>query len=173
MVELTPKPKPKTNLASKVLFYLSLFLLLITLGFLLFLHFYLVPLKEKEMQAAKDKLAQQKTPLKELENELSQEKERINTLALLINYREKAIPFLAAIEQSTHKNIKWNSLQVEVKKRSLLLSGEARDLPSLTEELIYLNRSSNFFQVKLNSISLKEGSVNFELSLQVSPNLFK
>ncbi|MCD6550215.1 hypothetical protein J7K24_01565 [bacterium] len=173
MVELAPKPKPKTNLASKALFCISLVLLIATLGLLVFLHFYLVPVKEKEMQSLQDKLTQQQTPLKKLEKELSEEQARINTLSLLINYRKKATPFLAAVEQSTHKNIKWNSLQVDTEKGSLSLSGQAIDLPSLTQELMYLNRSSNFSQVELSNIAIKEGLVSFKLSLQVAPNLFK
>lgn len=184
MVEIIPKPVEEVPFWQRILFPLSLFLLLITI----FSYPLLIFLERRipaEIQKLEAEIAQSKSQeVIDLEDELKKKKKKIDDFSKIISQRKFPTKFFGFAEGSFSETKKFASLihpQVQILDFSLNLKDGKLNISGLTENFVTLEQQYLIFkkeplvkEVNLASFSVgKEGKVNFSFDLTFDPSVFK
>jgi hypothetical protein len=183
-IEIIPKPVEEIPFWLRILFPLSLFLLLVTI-FSYLLLIYLEKRIPAQIQKLDAEIAQAKGPeIMALEQELKMKKKKIDDFSEIINRRPFPTKFFGFAEGSFSETKKFASLihpQVQISGFSLNLKDGKLNISGLTENFVTLEQQYLIFQkeplakeVNLSSFSVgKEGKVNFSFDLSFDPMIFK
>ena len=183
-IEIVPKPVEEVPFWQRILFPLSLFLLLVTI-FSYFLLIYLEKRIPAQIQKLEIEISQSKSPeLISLEQELKMKQEKIDDFSEIIRQRPLPRKFFGFAEGSFSETKKFASLihpQVQILGFSLNLKDGKLNISGLTENFTTLEQQYLIFQkeplikeVNLSSFSLgKGGKLNFSFDLSFDPSVFK
>jgi len=173
-VEIVPKPKAKPKKIVSFLFYLSLVVLILTVG----IYFSLYSLEKKEAQKLErleGRLAQQETKeMKDLRKNLKKDEEKINDFSILLDSYRCGTDFFEFLEGITHPKVMWLNANLNLVEFKLTITGKTDGFNTLTQQLLVLEKNSKIKDLKLSSLSLVGGEeVSFGLELSLSPELFE
>jgi len=174
MVEIIPKPLAKTPKWQKLLPYFAIAILIITiLGY-----FILNNSLEKSRQTLKDledTLVKLKTPEKEsLEKEILNYQKKIKDFSILIEQHLIVSNFFNLLEKITHPRIWFSDFELKPREAQVSLSGEAGSFLALGQQILIFKGEKKIQEIKLDNVSLDEkGKIKFDLSLSLSPEVFK
>jgi len=184
MVEIVPKPIEEIPFWQRILFPLSLFLLLVTM-FSYPLLIYFEGKIPAQIQKLETEIAQSKGPeVIALEKELKMKQKKIDDFSEVIIQRPLPRKFFGFAEGSFSETKKFASLihpQVQILGFSLSLKNGKLNISGLTENFTTLKQQYLIFQkeplikeVNLSSFSVgKDGKVNFSFDLTLDPNIFQ
>jgi hypothetical protein len=174
MVEVIPKTiKEKAPKFQYILFWFS-FLLLILVALL----FHLFNYQEKRATIAladlKRKIAQTRTPQQiALEKEIVTYQKKIEDLSILLNSHKQTSLFFETLEKSTLPGVYFSSLNLDLKDNLAILSGAAKDLSTLSRQLLVFENNSLIEKAEVSEIKFsEEGDIIFKVDLLFSPEIF-
>lgn len=183
MIEIVPKPVEEIPFWQRILFPLSLFLLLVTmLSYLLLI--YLEKKVPAEIQKLEVEISQSKSPeVTSLEQELKIKQQKIDDFSKIINQRPFPTKFFGFVEGSFSETKKFASLihprvqilgfSLNLKDGKLNISGLTENFTTLEQQYLIFQKESLVKEVNLSSFSVgKEGKVNFSFDLSFDPGIF-
>jgi hypothetical protein len=174
MVEIIPKPTKKILPWERVLMYISLGLLLVSI-ISFFLLNYFVSQSKKELQKSEDALNSIKT-----EKEIALEKEvfgyqaKIKDFSSILAGHLYPSKFFSFFEKLCHPKVWFSQIDFNVDNCSLSLSGETTDFLTLEQQLRIFKKEPLIKSVILSDLSVGgEGLVSFSLSIILDQNILK
>jgi len=174
MVEIIPKPAAKLPNWQNILFYFSFGLILMVVLTYFILDIYLnkaeTTSKNLEETLAREKTAEEIV----LEKEVFGYQRKIEGFSKLINQHLFSSKFFEFIEKNSHPQVWFSKLDLNPVKGEAKLTGEAENFTILHQQLQILRANPLVKNLNLVKITIgKEGRVNFELNLDLDPDLFK
>lgn len=174
MVEIIPKPTEKMPAWQNILFYLSFIFLLVTVFAYFLLGVYLK--KDKvALENLKEALRKEKTAEEiALEEEISTYQKKIGDFAKLANQHLFSSKSFEFIEKNTHPQVWFSRVEFHPETREMKLTGETENFVTLAQQIQIFRNNSTVKNFYLTNIEIgKEGKVNFNLNLNLDPDLFK
>lgn len=174
MVEIIPKPKEKIPTWQIVLFYFSI-LLLVGALLTLFLLENLQKDLSRTLENLKASLTREKTPEeKALEEGVFKSKDKINNFAFLFENRKINSNLFPLLEKICHPKVMFTDFNLDSWGRKLTLLGRTKNFQSLGQQISIFKQEEQIIRVDLFNISIaKEGEIRFEVTLLISPEVFK
>lgn len=172
-IKIAQKPKIKT-IALNILFYFSLFLVLISVSGFFILDYYKgkdsETLKNLEAVLAKEKTSEEAA----MEKEISEYRKKINDFSSLIKSRENLANFLPFIESKTHPQVQWTAIDLNLKDFQVSLSGTTENLQTLQQQILIFKNEKLIEDFNMSGFSAKKGEkINFDFKFSLSPEIFK
>jgi len=174
-VQIIPKPKPKVPRWVRGTFWLSLILMIVSVGLFFFLQAQVSSL-DHQKQALERQLANITTSSsqKELEREISKLSEKIQDFSYILKDHKKSSKFFEFLQDSTHPKVQFVSLNLDVKNYQAHLTGKTENFKTLGEQLLILKQNKNIKGLDVSNIILdREGKVKFDLMFSFSQELIK
>lgn len=169
MVEIIPKKISKSPCWLSILFYLSIFFLLITIvGFFLL---------RSSIDKGEEQLASIEAAFYNIRNEENLELEKkvlkgsdkIRNFSILSSAHLKPSSIFPLIEKVTHPLVWFSSFNFSTKDGALSLGGQAENFEVLGQEVIILREEESIKNVDLKNISTdKEGKISFTVSFSLN-----
>lgn len=173
VIEIIPKEKAKPLRWQDVLFYISLFLLLVSIISYFALDYFIKGADQrlKELEA---KLTEIKSPQQiALEEEVLDYKEKIEDFALLFNAHQKSSNFFDFLEKNTHPKVFFSELNLNTRGNRVSLSGRAENFQTLGQQLLIFQNSEYIQNLNLSGVRIgKEGEIKFNFDFSLTPRLF-
>jgi len=171
MVEIIPKPTKKAPFWQDILLYISIVVVVLAIA-AYFLLGYFIGENEKVLREKENILAQSITKEeRDLEKAIFQQKQRIDDFASLINQQKISSNFFTFLEETTHPQVWFSKLSLNLPKAQAELSGEA-EKTVLGQQLLIFKENEQILNVSLNDIQPKEGEiVSFAISLSFNPGI--
>lgn len=174
MIEIIPKPEKEPARWPKILFYLSLALLIgAILGYFVLDYF------EKRASLTLEDLEERLQELstseeKVLEEEVLLYQKQINDFSTLLEEHKIASNSFEFLEKITHPRLWFNDFSLNLETYQMTVIGSAPDFPTLGQQLIIFQKEKSIKEVNLTDISLgEEGKVSFGFDLSLDPQIFK
>jgi len=173
-MEIIPKPSKKPSFWLNILFYCSISLFLILIAFYFVLG-HLSKNLEMEVQSLERTLALGKTPLEiALEQEVFASQRKINDFSRLVEGRVSATNFFDFLEGICHPKVWFSKINLEPGIAQAKVSGRAESFSVLSQQLLIFKEERLIKKTDLDQIKIsKEGGVDFEIELFLSPSVFK
>ena len=174
MIEIIPKPAPKTPLWQNILFYVSLSLLVISV----ICYFGLSHFQKKSFQTLKaldqEMAAKQTSEDKALEAEVISYKKKIGDFSVLLSQHQMASKFFGAFEKMVHPRVWFSDFNLDLEKCKVTVSGSTDSFWTLGQQLLIFKRQPLIKEVNLSGVSIgTEGDIRFAFNLLFSPKIFK
>ena len=172
-IEIAPKKAVTgVSLGTDILFYFSIALLLIVVGSYLFLSD-LERQLQNEILKLTEVVNQEIRAHREDEFFLKEQETRIKDFGYLIGAHSDASIFFDYLERVTHPKVWFDSIELDADNLRVSLTGIAESFLVLGQQILALKEDHAFREVNLNSFSLEEEGVIFDLEIFVSPIIFK
>lgn len=165
MVEIIPKQIPGAANWLNTLFYLSLFLLLISIISFFLLGGFL----GKNEQASADldealSLLQSPENLT-LEKEVLSYQKKINSFSQLKGEHFQPSGLFEIIEQNSHPQVWFTQFNLETDQKKVTLAGKTQSFETLGQQLLIFQKAEEIREVNLEKVSIsKESKIEFSLS---------
>lgn len=174
MVEIIPKKEKKTPSLINILFYLSLLLLIITIGGYFALD-YLQKDLERERVNFEKRITEKETPeRKVLEKKIKEYQKRINDLSILLNAHQRSSSFFPFLEKLSHPKVFFSNLDLNLSNYEASLGGQTDNFQILGQQFLIFKTEKSIKSVNLTKISIgEEGKVEFTFKLSLDPQIFK
>lgn len=172
-MEIIPKESSNSSKGLGFLFYFSLILFLsFVVSFFIFKYHVLVQ-AQKEMKTLEVILIEGMTPEKlAMERELLGYEKKIDKFSTLIARQTKGSKFFSAFEKVVHPQVWFSEISLNIREGIVGLSGHAKDLEVVEEQLLIIHNQVWFKSVSLEAISTTEGEeVNFNLLISFDLSL--
>jgi len=159
----------------KILFVFSIFLLLVVLAIFAYNQFSKIPANAKNISDINGKLAAQGTAEQLLEKDLVLGAEsKINEFKKLYNEKPNFNVYFDKFETWVYPRVSFSSSSINVNNAEITLKGETDVLQSVMQQMILLDAQKDILSYNISNIEINNSkSVTFDLSLKVSPELFK
>ena len=173
MVEIIPKPIEKTPLWINVILLISIIVSVAAVGTYLFLG-YSVNKSQKILEEKERELAQPLSPEeKALEGEILKYRQKLDDFSFFIEKHQMASGFFAFLEKTTHPQVLFSRLKLDIQEAEVQLSGES-EKTALGQQLLIFRQNEKKIKTELTALRPEEGEdVNFTVSLSLSPEIFK
>ena len=173
-VKIIPKPKPKTPVLVKVLFWLSLILLMSCVAAFFFLQNKNTSLKEEKLVLQKQITEEDSGEQKTLENEILGISQKIKDFSELFQEHRITSKLFDLLKSSCHKRVRFTSLNLQSQSQQITLAGETDNFQTLGEQFLIFRQNENTRDLKVLNISLdKEGKVNFNITFFLPSEFFQ
>jgi len=175
MVEIIPKPAPKTPLWQNVIFYLAVFLAVISVASYFILNYYQekasLALKDVEIALEEDETRHE---ISILEKEIFNYREKITDFSGIFYTHQYVSKIFNFIESVTHPRTVWLSFDFDVSKLTLSLIGQTQSFQTLGQQFLILKGQESIEKIELFDIKLeKEGEIVFMLKINFNSNFLK
>ncbi|MCD6233226.1 hypothetical protein J7J81_02490 [bacterium] len=170
---LIPREKIKPSPITAFLFYFSLIVLMGSVAVTVWLQFKVNPLKKK-FEENKILISKIKTPEDEvIEKEMLEAKKTLKDFWEVFEKRKVVSRFFVLLENTTHPQVFFDNMNLNVKDGKLRLDGHTENFRDLGEQML-LQRENKFVEdVKLRKVSFnKTGGIDFSLELLLNPKIF-
>jgi len=173
MVEIIPKPVKKGPLAGDIFLYASVTFLILAAA-LYFLSGYALKERKQFLDGQETKLTQMKTQeMQKIEREVFYYKSKIDSFSFLLGQHTACSNLFLLLEETTHPQIWFSKLDLDVGKSSVVLSGQG-EKNSLGQQLMIFSQDERLSASQLTSIKPEKGEVvSFEITLFPRPEIFK
>lgn len=170
-VEFIPKQEQKP-IFGQMFFVIVSFVLLAGVAFSIFFLQQSVEGARKEFAALDKTFTEEIRPLKEeLSAKLQDYKEKTEVLKSVLDERKNALAFLDLLEQTTHPDVFFGTLNGDMKTGVFELEGEAQDFIVLEQQRLIWNNKEEL-QSELKNISLNEGgAAGFTVEFIIAPEI--
>ena len=178
VIKFIPKKEEKVSWKKKRQFYISLLLFLAVFISSVFLYYENQKLSKNFVQL-KEEILKSKTPEEiNLEKNVIAYKRKIDDFSTLLENHSFPSQFFKFLEDNTQSQIVFQSLNFDVPKNKVDLTGEADSFQTLQRQLLIFENSNFIKDVSLSDVGFifsKNGKkkVGFSLSLILSNNLLK
>lgn len=173
-IEIIPKREIRPILKENIVFYVSLFLLILSLAIFFFLDYYQRKNLE-ELRELEQILTRQKT--KEeigLEQKVLGTKRKIENFSPLISAHKKVSKLFSFLEKITHPNIFFYNLDLKAARGRAELKGKTTEFKSLGQQLLTLEEEALIEKTELSDLRIgEEGGIEFSIKLLLKPEIFK
>ncbi len=174
-VSLIPKKEEKFNLAKilSILFYISIFLVLVSLG-LLFFFDNSVKKANKNLGDLEQTFTSQKSPeFLKLEQDVLDSKQKIRDFETISAQHRFTLNIFTALEKSTHPKVWFSAFELIPLSFKVSLTGEASDFKTLGEQILIFKENTDIKDASLSEAILNpKGIVEFKLQLTFNPQVF-
>lgn len=171
-IEITPQSKIKTSVRIIILLVIDFLLL----AGLLTSYFYFDGSSKKIIELLK-KSPQEiflEEQLKEKETELSLDEEKINAFGKLLADHRNTVELFNLLEKVSLPNVWFSKFDFNYAQQAIGVSGQTDNFVNLWQQIDILKKEPLFKDINLTGVGVgKEGGVEFSLSLQVNPEVFK
>lgn len=174
MEGLIPKPEKKAPKWKNNLFYLSILMLIITIGsYAGFVHF--LDEANRLIQAKNIEIQEIGSPEQKISNEKVLKYERkINDFLNLTNNYQYASNFLKFLETSVINGVVLTNMSLDVLESKAELTGNADSFQILGQQQDFFKNSGMLAKTNLISTAInKEGKVSFIFDLSINPEMFQ
>lgn len=170
MTEIIPKELPKLPGWLNILFYILVFLFIVSIATFFILNNSLNN-SLRNLEDLESIISRDKTPKDlSLEAEILSYKEKIQDFRFISEEHKTNTKSFTFIEEIVHPFIWFSSYELFTKESKLLLFGEAKDFQSLGQQLLVLGEREELNDFKLTSASInKEGQIDFDLLIYFKP----
>jgi hypothetical protein len=171
-MEIIPKPKRKIPSLETIFLYFSILVFIFSI-FASFYFWFEEKSKRKEISQIEEKISILKTPeIKKKEEEVLKYQKKISDFSNLIKehlFYSKIFPYL---EQKTHKQIYFSSMDLDFENSTISLSGQSPSFSILAQQLEVFKEGP--FKAQLKEITLgKEGKVDFKIEITFDKSILK
>ena len=112
-------------------------------------------------------------PKEEIEKEFIQFYSQLTNIRTLLESYTAITPFFAALEDNTKADVGFSDMMINVKERTVNMSGFARSYEVLAGQVAVYEKMPSVQRVSLASARRTEDTVSFELRMILEPDLFK
>jgi Tfp pilus assembly protein PilN len=173
MVKVIPKEEAKEK-ESKVmilLFWLAIFSFIFVSG-LFFVLDWQIKSADQALDQLEKELAKVGTPEQlALKNTVYDYKRKIDDIPILLEKHKKPTKVFNLLKTTVHPNVWFSSFQLITERNFLFLSGRAKDLTSLSQQIAIFEKNPQIEKVNLSSAGLaKDGGVEFKLEINLLPS---
>ncbi len=167
------------------LFYFALVFLVLSLSAYFFINYRIGEIKEsiKTTQREIRETEERVDRFKEKEEKVMEHESVINDYIQLLERRTVLTSFLTALEKSTHSQVQFSEVNIDVSQRTARLNGVARNLEALEQQYYIFKDFSLVSETEVSPIErvelqnfreegVEEG-VSFEFALALNPEIFK
>jgi len=172
--ELIPKERVKASSIINKLFLLSLILLIILGGVYAFLKYknHSIQSKIKDAENQIVKINSEKDS--GTEKYIFDAQKKISDFSKVFKNHKIASNFLAFINESSNKEVKFLELNFNTKTNNVSLRGETENFDTLGKQILNLQKSDLVKGLDMSNISLnKEGKVDFTIIFSLDSKIFK
>lgn len=169
-IEIIPKAKRGLERPSfkNVLFYISIALLVLTLGSWLYLNYRyskdLERLGELKQQLTKEKTREQIR----LEQKVLSTKKKIRVFSDLVSSHQRPSKFLEFLEQNIHPQVVLTELNLKPLSKQIQIEGSAKGFKFLQQQLELFRKKEPVKEVRLLEIKVgKKGGLRFSITINL------
>lgn len=177
-IEIIPKERKRSAFESKpfnILYFLSLSLLVLSIGSYIAMFFFLKSYSKK-LEEVKNSISQAESKeVKELESGLLEAKDKIDVFADVFASYQKTSGLFGFLKESCHEKVFFYDTDISPDSLKVEISGRAETFKILGEQiLIFKEKKEIVRDLLLSSISIaQEGGINFKLTLNLYPKVFE
>lgn len=173
MVEIIPKEIPQTPKWLNILFYVSLLLLVFSLAGYFILG--------SSIKGGQEILKNLRTSIQEgqtvertaLEKEILNYQKKIKDFSIIADKHLQLSGVFPVLEGVTHPKVWFSQFNLDVKNKSLSLTGTTQSFETLGQQLLILKKEDFVEKASLSSISMdRTGKINFSLSVLLNEKIF-
>ena len=173
MVEIIPKEIPQTPKWLNILFYASLILLIFSLAGYFILG--------SSLKGGQEALKNLRVSIQEgqtaeriaLEKEILSYQKKIKDFSIVADNHLESSRLFPALEKATHPKVVFSQFNLDVKNKSLGLTGTTQSFETLGQQPLILQERDFVEKARLDSISMdKSGKINFSLSISLNEKIF-
>lgn len=170
MAEIIPKELPKLPGWLNILFYILIFLFIVSIASFFILNNSLNN-SLKELGDLESIISKDKTPKNlSLEAEVLDYRGKIQDFKFISEGHNNNTKSFTFLEEIVHPFVWFSSYELFTKESKLLLSGETKNFESLGQQLLILAEREELNDFKLSSASInKEGQIDFNLLIYFKP----
>lgn len=174
-IEIIPKEEIKPSPWQKILLYIVVFLLLLSIAGYFLLDYYFIEKANQEIQDLETKISEAKTPQQiALEEELKSYQKKIDDFSSLFAKHKKGSNFFDFLEKNTHPKVYFSELSLNIKGNQVNLSGQTESFKILGEQLLIFRNADLIQDLKLSKVgSSEEGKIEFTFIFSLKPQLFQ
>ena len=173
-IKLTPQ-KLKVTLAKKILFFLSLFLIVASLATHLSLKYYFIKKASLRLESAEVAI-KEKTTKEGAEHAqvVSAWERKSNDFKILLDNHKFGSKFFENFEELAHPKVWFSEISLDLDKGEASLSGKTDSFQHLKQQLSFFRNSPFVKECKLSDLFLAErGGVQFDLVFILKTEVFK
>lgn len=174
-IEIIPKKEAEVPSWQNILFYILIFLLLVSISVYFILDYYFIKKADQKLQNLNETIEKARSPQRiALEKEIINYKEKIDNFGSLILQHQRTSNFFDSLEKITHPNVFFSDINLEVRRNSVELSGETESFQSLGQQLFIFRKTEFIKSFTISNIKIgKEGEIQLTFNLSLDPNVFK
>jgi len=175
MVEIIPRPVEKTPMWHNLLLFLSVVILIITIGIYFFLSRSQTKAKQ-DLDGLNKNIAELETSeRKNLENETLQYKKKIEDFNLVFANHRASSKLFEFLEDLIHPKVQLSRFELNTDQATVKFDGKTDSFVTLGQQLIIFRQNENITQTNLPEISIseKELGINFTFDLVVQPDFLR
>jgi len=174
MVEIIPRPVEEVDRWQKILIYLFIFLVIVSIGgyFLLasFQKSSEVYIEELEIRLTQGRTSERTV----LEQESLNYKKKIEAISPFLEAHLLGSKFFEFLENNTHPRIFFSKLNLSIEESRAILSGNTDSFSTLEQQLSVFNQDDLIENLSLTRVFLnKEGRIDFDLEILLKTTIFK
>ncbi len=166
----------ETSIVGVVLLIASFLILLIVVGGFVYLQFSALPKDAKRITELNTTLATQRSEeAKQIETQAHDIENFVNDFKILFTNRSKLLVFFTAFETWTHPKISYSNFSLNAEAHTATMTGTTTDFKPIIQQMSIFRKQPliTSFEVSDAKASGEGGAVTFNLSLTLSPELFK
>jgi len=174
MVEIIPRRVAPLPFWLKILFYLLVTLLVISLlSFLILSSFQ--RRSAKTLQNLELEISQERTPQRILlESKILTEQKKIDNFTRLLETHYLASKIFPFLEENSHPQVWFSQLDINPKEGQVIVSGLAKSFSALGQQIYIFQKEALVQDLKLSEVALgKGGEIEFTLDFSFDPKFFK
>jgi len=155
------------------LFYISIFLILASLGTLFFFN-NSIKNANKNLENLEQAFISQKSPESlKLEEYVLDSKQKIKDFEVISKQHKSISNIFDILEKSTHPKLWFSGFELILLNSKVSLSGEASDFKTLGEQISIFKANENIKETILSEATINpKGNVEFKLQLTLDPQVF-
>jgi len=167
--------KEETPTWKKILFIISIVLTFIVLIIFTYNQFSKIPQKSARISSVNIELAKQGTEEQQKEKDYVLEAERkLNDFKKIYDEKVDFDEFFNVFSSWVYPRVAFLSLSIDVSGSKLNIKAQTDTLQSVMQQLILLDAKKDILSYTISNIEVSEGGiVNFDLELNINPELFK
>ncbi|MBI2624782.1 MAG: hypothetical protein HYW70_00380 [Candidatus Nealsonbacteria bacterium] len=174
MVEIIPKPAKKIVSIEGISAYISFSLLIAAF----FGYFILANFQQKNVKlldGLEEELLKSITPKERvLENQVLEQKKKIEDFAVLLSLQNKTLGFFETLEGVVHPKVWFNSFTLDTAGMKVSLSGKTESFADLEQQLLAFKNEKKIGEVILKDVKIeKGGNIAFDISLALTKEALK
>jgi len=170
MAEIIPKELPKLPGWLNILFYVLIFLLIVSIASFFILNNSLNN-SLKDLEDLESIVIKNKTPKDvSLEAEILSYREKIQDFGFISEGHKENTKSLIFLEEVVHPFVWFSSYELIAKESKLLLSGESKNFESIGQQMLVLGEREELNDFRLTSVAInKDGQIDFNLLIYFKP----
>lgn len=174
MMEIIPKETPKTPEWLNTLFYVLIFIFIVSIVSIFLLNNSLANSLE-DLSLLESSILQKETPESaSLEKKITLYKDKVNDFSYLADQHLLTSKIFTIVEGFCHPQIYFTNFELTAREGTLSLNGKTDDFKTLGQQMLILKKEASLTSYALEEVTInKDGGIDFTLSINLSPEILK